>query len=110
MTDTRQVLEEAWDTIARANGLAWATAHAGKFARFLDAEAWTDAALMLIDKSRWRILSLHETEVEGAPPFEIRLGQRDANFGRAKVRYGTGETEALALTQAALRAKEAGDV
>lgn len=121
MTDTRQVLEEAWEHLCQTSlsfrryacttipgGDGWTMT--GKFCRFLDAEAWTDAALMLIDKTRWRILSLHETEVQGNPPFEVRMGQRDAGFGRGRVVYGTGDTEALALAQASLRAKEAGDV
>ena len=120
MSDTRQVLEEAFKVIfGTPPTLSYEDWQDGnftpehrrfnRFRRFLDAEAWTDAAMMLLDRTRWRILSLHETEVEDAPPFEIRLGQRGAGFGRARIVHGTGETEALALAQACLKARENAD-
>ncbi len=44
----REKLEAAWDTIARERGLSWASSNASRFTRLLDAEAWLDAAMMLV--------------------------------------------------------------
>lgn len=55
----RKACEEAWDIIARERGLSWATANASRFTRLLDAEAWLDAAMMLLPEG-WRVNSMGE--------------------------------------------------
>ena len=62
-----------------------------------------DAAMTLVPEG-WRIVRLSETEVQGIPPFDVLLSLRDGGFGRGKVGAGFGNTPALALTAAALRA------
>lgn len=108
--DVREVLEAAWNELHDHQKAPWTKLAVGdgmeRFRRFLDAKAYTDAALMLLDRDRWRILSIHETEVEGNEPIEVRIGQRDAGFGRARVIYGMGADLAIAIAQAALKTKE----
>ena len=91
MSDTRQVLEEAYQAIYGVPGLAWFNGEQGaRFRRFLDAEAWTDAALMLVPEGKGFCIM--------------------GNAAKVGKHVGVGDTPALALAQAALRAKEAGDV
>lgn len=119
MTDTRQVLEEAFKVIHPAprpirhayqpdgshwpgDGIgpyteeygAWSKVLA-RFRRFLDAEAWTDAALMLVPEG-WEWAYLDNAAIV-----------REA--GTLKHAYGNAPIPALAIAQAALRAQEAGD-
>lgn len=111
MTDTRQVLEEAWEHLCQTSlsfrryacttipgGDGWTMT--GKFCRFLDAEAWTDAALMLIPER-------YKDDYEIGPVFS-RLG---LDYDCAD-HWGWSDVPALSLVEAclaALRAKEAGD-
>lgn len=114
MTDTRQALEEAWDKIhpmpelsdivsrdefLMAMEVSWPAR--SRFRRFLDAEAWTDAALMLVPEGFDWSMDNFDGEL-GKPSAWICKGGPFFN--------GTGDHPALALAQAALRAKEAGDV
>lgn len=79
-----------------------------RFESFLHAEAYLDAAMMLLDRDKWRILSIHEAEHpdETTPAIEVRLGQRDAGFGRGRIIYGTGADLPEALATAALKAQD----
>lgn len=93
MSDHRTSLEEAWleihhegyppenerDTCCKCD----------RFRRFLDAEAWTDAALMLVPEGKGFCIM--------------------GNAAKVGKHVGVGDTPALALAQAALRAKEAGN-
>lgn len=110
MSDTRQVLEEAFKVIRpeppRGNPLApmwywkvWID-DATRFRRFLDAEAWTDAALMLIPER-------YKDDYDIGPQY-ARLG---LDYDCAD-HWGWSDVPALSLVEAclaALRAKEAGD-
>lgn len=52
----RELLEEAWNTIARGRGLPWAEANARRFTAMLDAEAWTSAAELLMPEGwHWTV-------------------------------------------------------
>lgn len=46
--DQRVVLEAVWDIIARARGFAWAADNAQAFMRKSEAEAYLDAAMMMV--------------------------------------------------------------
>lgn len=76
MTDPRTTLEEAWDAIARSNGLTWATSNAGRFMRLLDAEAWTSAAEMLVLPG-WDSISIRRTD-DGF--WHVQLAGNDAHL------------------------------
>ena len=118
MTETRQVLEEAWEAIyGEAIGVAsqdprWP--HWAKFTRFLDAEAWTDAALMLIPTDGSMKLLDIECSYEPSDPgvwsaCTIRWYPPHKSGNDWHARTESGPIPALALAQAALRAQEAGD-
>jgi len=103
MTDTRQVLEEAFDVVFPVPGITASNERRckwqedfDKFFRFLDAEAWTDAALCLVPEE-WEWAYLDNAAIV-----------REA--GTLKHAYGNAPVPALAIAQAALRAQEAGDV
>ena len=110
MTDTRQVLEEAWEAVFGMKSITAMLAlrgasnelskKANRFRRFLDAEAWTDAALCLVPLNCQCVVTIFDGG-EG----EVILTDND---GRDIER--TAAIPALAIAQAALRAKEAGDV
>lgn len=108
MTDTRQVLEEAWRIIHPIDvtpDCVWPTEcrKCDRFRRFLDAEAWTDAALMLIGEDLpWGIMKNPKSK-----QIEAGVSAKPNGDGVYAV---VAETPALALAQAALRAQEAGDV
>lgn len=108
MTDTRQVLEEAFVAIfgpeppSEYDGRAWTrnepdfspawTAYIGKrnrFRRFLDAEAWTDAAMMLVPEGKGFCIM--------------------GNAAKVGKHVGVGDMPALALLAACLKARENGD-
>lgn len=125
MTDTRQVLEEAWEritvrppsyalacrddsnsdeTLRKLGEQVWDWAERkARFHRFLDAEAWTDAALMLVPEGwLWRLMP---SDTQGHWLSEVWAdGTGDCEFG------ARADHPSLALAQAALRAQEAGDV
>lgn len=108
MTDTRQALEEAWNVIHPFNDPASdcsfpkACRKCDRFRRFLDVEAWTDAAMMLV-----------QPLIEAGWTGELGL------LGTVKLRHPTDRRKdvnavnhmepALALAQASLKARENGD-
>lgn len=106
--EVREVLEAAWETLCQSDKpfRRWAcqtidergTTNAGKFARFLDAEAYTDAALMLVpDGWRFRLMS---SDFEGFLAEVWNDGADDCEFA------DRGPIPALAIAQAALKTKE----
>lgn len=105
MTDTRQVLEEAFKVIhprELGNGYDQWEEMLIRFTRFLDAEAWTDAALMLpSQRAKSSALRKAWANVSEKLALHIRFMRDDVDYS-AEI--------ALAIAQAALRAKEAGDV
>jgi len=62
-----------------------------------------DEAMTLVAKT-WRILTINEQDFDDEKPWVVRITERDAEFGRAKVGSSIAATPALALTAAALRA------
>lgn len=121
MTDTRQVMEEAFVAIfgpeppSEYDGRAWTrnepdfspawTAYIGKrnrFHRFLDAEAWTDAAMMLVPEG-WDF-SIERYDKGKCAAYIWPCGYRDNAW------LSERPTPALALAQACLKARENGDV
>ncbi|SMD03718.1 hypothetical protein [Novosphingobium sp. B1] len=115
MTDIRQALEEAFKVIHPEPPYSWkplpvgdvitdpaVKAHRywlynvqGRFYRFLDAEAWTDAAMMLVPEG-WEWAYLDNAAIV-----------REA--GTLKHAYGNAPTPAHALLAACLKAKEQAD-
>lgn len=118
MTDPRAALEEAFKVIhpepPKGNPLApmwywkvWADDDA-RFRRFLDAEAWIDAALMLVqgpaeypDSKTFLIDCATQTSVYSQPVAYV--------WDERGKHMGIGRTPALALTAACLKAKDSGD-
>lgn len=107
--DVRDLLETAWNTIHDHQVAPWrklAVANGvERFRRFLDAEAYTDAALMLVPEGwSWSI-----GEMRGIGKFRGWLNDHNTPDGIA-VRSvdADAETAALALAAAALRAKGPG--
>ncbi len=111
MSNPREALEEVWlaihhggypperedDTCRKCD----------RFRRFLDAEAWTDAALMLIPDN-WTAWEMRSHAARSHFSADLsRLSECDA--GQEDWAHGRGRHPALALAEAALRAKEAGD-
>ena len=110
MTDTRQVLEEAWEHLCQTSlsfrryacttipgGDGWTMT--GKFYRFLDAEAWTDAALILVPEGKcWHIR--YDPRLTGATVMD------QDGFNQ---HHTLAETPALALLEACLEARENAD-
>lgn len=107
MTDTRQVLEEAFAKVfppppnahlgIDVPALEAHTQIARRFRRFLDAEAWTDAAMMLVPEGyQWAVTSRNSACCR-----PDRVEFTDWHYA---------DHPALAIAQAALRAQEAGDV
>lgn len=113
MTDTRHALEEAFKVIHPApcdprypdddEDFAWCKIF-DRFRRFLDAEAWTDAALMLVPENH-RIVTLTEHVDRGG--WYVKLAVHSPHKALPAVE---ASTLALAIAQAALRAQEGGDV
>lgn len=114
MTDPRAALEGAFATIYGITKLTpddWDALHwskADRFRRFLDAEAWTDAALMLVqgpaeypDSKTFLIDCAMQTSVYSQPVAYV--------WDERGKHMGIGRTPALALAAACLKAKEAGD-
>jgi len=109
--NVREVLEGAWDVIARSNGLAWATANAGRFMRLLDAEAWTSAAEMLIPTDGSMALLDIEYSYEPSQPgvwsaCTIRWYPPHKSGNNWHAQIESGPIPAIALATAALKAKE----
>ena len=104
MTDTRQVLEEAYQAIYGVPGLAWFNGeHGARFRRFLDAEAWTDAAMMLVPEGwLWEVQWIgHQTKGRVA---NAHIWKR---FDQSH--FAAAAHPALALAQACLKARENAD-
>ena len=104
--DVREVLYDAWDVIAPERGIAWARKHARRFGILIDAEAYTDAALMLVPDGWWLQHLGHciggfrcRIETNGPPSVSV-----DAGFNPDK----PFSTQALAICEASLRAKVPG--
>lgn len=124
MTDTRQALEEAWDKIhpmpelsdivsrdefLMAMEVSWPAR--SRFRRFLDAEAWTDAALMLVPEGwGWNVSQPNAKAIASGLLKEETPVRGEVENGFEQRFIVAGETPALAIAQAAIRAKEAGDV
>lgn len=126
MTNPREALEEAFKVIfgpeppSEYDGRAWTrnepdfsptwTAYIAKrnsFRRFLDAEAWTDAAMMLIPDN-WTAWEMRSHA--GRSHFSADLSRlSECDAGQEDWAHGRGMHPALALAEAALRAKEAGN-
>lgn len=121
----RQALEEAFRTVfppppnahlgIDVPALEAHTQIVRRFRRFLDAEAWTDAAMMLVPEG-WRIgnLSQHDHPLlrergEWLCTLypEGQLGKLRADLGKARCNHA--DHPALALAQACLKARENGD-
>lgn len=127
MSDTRQALEEAFKAIYpepyasaifrcqrpyedishELDGLfpdwdKWNVVRL-RFRRFLDAEAWTDAALMLVPENH-RIVTLTEHVDRGG--WYVKLAVHSPHKALPAVE---ATTLALALAQACLKARENGD-
>ena len=108
MTDTRQALEEAWNVIHPFNDPASdcsfpkACRKCDRFRRFLDVEAWTDAAFMLVPEGwLWRIMP---SDLQGHWLSEVWAdGTGDCDF------VARADHPAIALAQACLKARENGD-
>lgn len=112
MTDPRAALEAAWNTIHDHQVAPWQKLAVAdgveRFRRFLDAEAWTDAALMLVqgpaeypDSKTFLIDCATQTSVYSQPVAYV--------WDERGKHMGIGRTPALALAAACLKAKEAGD-
>lgn len=123
MTDTRQVMEEAWRIIHPIDvtpDCVWPTEcrKCDRFRRFLDAEAWTDAAMMLVGPDRWLEFKGPRKYLNIPTPVPAAWSAHIAQWNHEGDVVGWGDTLAEAIAaacikakeQAALRAKEAGDV
>lgn len=120
MTDTRTALEEAFAqihglTLAPKDWDALGWAPANRFRRFLDAEAWTDAAMMLVPDDGLHLACVRHLWAEEP---DNRWGyavltryRRDDDGGRYYDCEFVADHEkpALALAAACIKAKEAGD-
>ncbi|QOV92584.1 hypothetical protein [Novosphingobium sp. ES2-1] len=128
MSDTRQALEEAFKAIYPEPSREWETwdgariaeqreedkasfmrwndwriCKEARFRRFLDAEAWTDAAMCLVPESH-RIVTLTEHVDRGG--WYVKLAVHSPHKALPAVE---APTLALALAQACLKARENGD-
>lgn len=92
----RELLEEAWNTIAPGRGVSWALANARRFTVMLDAEAWTSAAEMLVPETHFWSICMKG----GATGFSACCQARGDALERSDA-----ATPALALAAACLRAK-----
>ena len=97
--DVREVLMNAAFEIADGN---WSMAQTTRFTRFLDAEAYTDAALMLVTEGA--LLRVHGCTNRNGFNAWINIHQ----VGNEKDVFGNGKTPALAIAAASLRAKGPG--
>lgn len=120
MTDPRAALEEAFKVIhpepPKGNPLApmwywkvWADDDA-RFRRFLDAEAWIDAALMLVPGG-WDSISIRRTD-DGL--WHVQLAGNDMRLIAEDTDEFYAEAEDFvelwaSLAAACIKAKEAGD-
>lgn len=129
MTDTRQVLEEAFKVMfGTPPTLSYEDWQDGnftpehrrfnRFRRLLDAEAWTDAAMMLVGPDRWLEFKGPRKYLNIPTPVPAAWSAHIAQWNHEGDVVGWGDTLAEAIAaacikakeQAALRAKEAGDV
>lgn len=67
-----------------------------------------DAAMSLVGEQH-RILTINEQDIDDERPWVVRLTERHAEFGRAKVTNAIAATPALALVAASLRARAMGE-
>ena len=91
-SDVREVLMDAAFEIAAGN---WSMAQATRFMRFIDAEAYTDAALMLVpDRYKDDYIFTSGSAYLGPDPMYYSEG--------AAQQIGFGDTLALAIAAASL--------
>jgi hypothetical protein len=98
----RDVLGDAWDCIARTNGHDWASANAGKFCRLIDAEAYVDAALMLVPEGCF-VGFLMDGEKDG---WIACCQPAGPDLEPPTLRWSNAATPALAIAVAALKATD----
>lgn len=130
MTDIRQALEEAFVTIfgpepdSEYDGRAWKrnepdfsptwTAYINKrtrFHRFLDAEAWTDAAMCLVPEGwGWNVSQPNAKAIASGLLKEHTPVRGEVENGFEQRFIVAAETPAHALLAACLKAKEQADV
>lgn len=101
--NVREVLEAAWNTIHGDQKAPWERLAFGvgrsRFRRFLDTEAYTDAALMLVPEGWQCVVAIFS---DGSA--EAILTDDRVNPVRLNDIERMGETPALAITLAALTA------
>lgn len=99
MTDhTRAMLEEAWQAIHGGNPLWWNPADRFRFTRLLDAEAYLDAAVMLVPEGWGMALAVD-------PNGKTLCGLQRKNGAGYASASATAPTPALALLAAIMKAK-----
>lgn len=131
LTNPRQALEEAFKVVfpepekylraCRTPGvsdehlrqlssdrLCW-SAKSLRFRRFLDAEAWTDAAMMLIGPDRWLEFKGPRKYLNIPTPVPAAWSANIARWNHEGDVTGWGDTLAEAIAQACLKAKEQSD-
>ena len=61
----RELLDQAWDALARDNGFLWTYENCPRFEMLMEAEAYVDAALMLVPEgwNRWAVTGRHSATV-----------------------------------------------
>jgi len=109
--NVRSVLVSAWNAIYPIESMAWDgpinSDHRDRFKQLLLAEAYTEAALMLVPKGwSWSI-----GELRGIGEYRAFLNDHNTPDGKA-VRHVCKDNKhhpAIAITQAALAAKGTGD-
>lgn len=120
MTDTRQVLEEAFAKVfppppnahlgIDVPALEAHTQIVRRFRRFLGAEAWTDAAMMLVPEGwGWNVSQPNAKAIASGLLKKHTPVRGEVENGFEQRFIVAGETPALALAQACLKARENGD-
>jgi len=123
VTDIRQALEEAWDKIhplpelsdmvsrdefLKAMEVSWPARL--RFRRFLDAEAWTDAAMCLVPEGwGWNVSQPNAKAIASGLLKEHTPVRGEVENGSEQRFIVAGETPAYALLAACLKAKEQAD-
>lgn len=119
MTDIRQALEKAFGLIHPApcdprypdddEDFAWCKL-LERFIRFLDAEAWTDAAMLLVPEGwGWNVSQPNAKAIASGLLKEHTPVRGEVGNGSEQRFIVAGETPAHALLAACLKAKEQAD-
>ena len=121
MSDTRQALEEAFKVMfGTPPTLSYEDWQDGnftpehrrfnRFRRFLDAEAWTDAAMCLVpDGWGWNVSQPNAKAIASGLLKKHTPVRGEVENGFERRFIVAGETPALALAQACLKARENSD-